>query len=388
MPEGAKIERIEDLKPGDVLVLPSSEASKLPSGMACIPVDQDLILYENDRGHLVIPCLCAPDAGGMRVKLLGGAGLLQFFTLKSRSGGEVCPSEIVCSTQPKRKQIAPGEAITVGLTTISNPYPYPIWVSGFDRDGDGRPERVRFSSDLGEMQMVVSVGPVRASDSGFWGDNPPRIGQVAPPRMVSSDVDLEAYKAAIKSHRATFIDTQTETDWDATDGLGAEEKVFPAGTRFAFFRRIELALLPDGSLWANPAKGGAWTEVEFMARDVRPDLLLAEAPDPRIVTPSDFAPGDEFVVTALGAAQPPLKPFASSTVFTLDGVVGLSAKLACVSPRAESFWGVDGLVKAVRDGWLLYRPRTASTDPKPTVPDDVQVGPVDFLALNKEFSSK
>lgn len=302
MPEGTKIERIEDLKPGDVLVLPSSEASKLPLTVRCVAVDQEMILYTNEMGNLAIPCACTPAAGGLSVKLLDQDGLLEFFRLKSRSGGEVDLSLPLRAVDGAEFIVtAAGEKywphMALGDVLTARP------LSKFDvlAGADGKcvvfkPGECVNAVKAGLLTSALKAPPFRVSDDGAPNA---RKGWGAPPRMVSSDVDLEAYKVAINSRSATFIDTQTETDWDATDGLGE-------GSPFAIgYTRLPIEDIADG---ATIYISGGWLNIR-----------------------------------------------------TLDGRVITSKQPIMLMP---------------------------SPDPKPTVPDDVQVGPVDFLALNKEFSSK
>lgn len=348
MPEGTKIERIEDLKPGDVLVLDLDKTLLLPAWARCIEADVDLVLHQDSEGYLCVPCSCCKKPDGFWVKLLADAGVMQFFTLKSRSGGEVCPAAEVASFGAKieRRPLRLGDEVLLFKEILGAPAEvwltvvevYPDFYGLGYADKRGGATYCLLADDLIEGEAEGAIAVIRRD----------------------RDESVLAAEAWANKPQAVL-------------GSMAERAALDAAT--AAYRELKAAVdagLPTGPQPISEAAGRSDPYAgQFNATTARANAEYNKALS---VAETDWDATDglgDGSPLAIGYTRLPVEDIAAgATIYVSGGWLNIRTP--------------DGRVITSKQPIMLM----PSPDPKPTVPDDVQVGPVDFLALNKEFSSK
>ena len=261
MSEGVQIDQIDQLKPGDVLVLGVPEEFKHLLGDYCLTNGKAYTIYEAANGNAWIDCDCCVGGLGFELHGLEAVGLLRFFRLK-----------------------------TPETTALD-----------------------RFMA----------------------------------PSQVASD-----------------------TDWDGTDGLGDEPPT--RRVRYARLGAFDLAVLPSGMLlYKRP--DGSWLEVKTSGRP-EPDIpcgAQAMSDETPILTERAICPEQPIGFERAKYQETP---------FALERAI-LNEKPTLLD-RAMQF---EPTITGERD---LPQEQTKLLDRAMLPEQPKQHEPLDFLALNKEFSSK
>lgn len=289
MSEGVQIDQIDQLKPGDVLVLGVPEEFKHLLGDYCLTNGKAYTIYEAANGNAWIDCDCCVGGLGFELHGLEAAGLLRFFRVK-----------------------ASGEAPPL---------------------------------------MFVSVGTLSFTNV--------RPGSFIPATPVLSD-----------------------TDWDGTDGLGDEPPT--RRVRYARLGAFDLAVLPSGMLlYKRP--DGSWLEVKTSGRP-EPDIpcgAQAMSDETPILTERAICPEQPIGFERAKYQETPFAPERAEcleTPFALERAI-LNEKPTLLD-RAMQF---EPTITGERD---LPQEQTKLLDRAMLPEQPKQHEPLDFLALNKEFSSK